>query len=180
MKSRFFKIIASLAIILFVVLIAYSVLTYLYPKKYSEYVERYALEYGLDINLAYSIIKCESNFNESSVSHANAIGLMQITADTLEWAALKANDKEVSANSLLSPEINIKYGCYIYSLFYSEFEDTTVALACYNAGRGNVLSWLGDKRYSDDSKTLKNMPFSETRNYIKKIENTRMIYELLY
>ena len=51
---------------------------YLYPKKYSDYVEFYSKEYNLDENLVYSIIKTESKFKEDAVSRKGAKGLMQI------------------------------------------------------------------------------------------------------
>ena len=50
---------------------------YIYPKKYSEYVEFYAKEYDLDENLVYSVIKAESKFDKEAVSKKGAKGLMQ-------------------------------------------------------------------------------------------------------
>ena len=41
----------------------------IYPKQYSEYVEKYAEEFDLDENLVYSVIKAESKFNEKAISH---------------------------------------------------------------------------------------------------------------
>ncbi len=180
MKQIIIKILSTLIILLIIVLLIYSSLVYLYPKKYSDYVEKYAIEYGLDKNLVYAIIKCESNFKKDSVSHAGAIGLMQITPQTYKWAAQKAKDTDLNENSLYNAEINIKYGCYIFSLFLNEFKVETNALACYNAGRGNVLKWLSDKKYSDDGITLKQIPFNETSVYVKKVLNTQKIYQLIY
>ena len=60
---------------------------YLYPKKYSDYVEFYSKEYNLDENLVYSIIKAESKFKEDAVSRKGAKGLMQIGDGTRDWAA---------------------------------------------------------------------------------------------
>lgn len=172
-----FSVITTLCILL---VATYNIMIYLYPRKYSEFVKKYADEYGLEQSLVYAIIKCESNFDPSCVSHAGAIGLMQITVPTFEWAALKANDTENTQSALYNQQINIKYGCYIFSIFYNEFADIKTALACYNAGRGKVLSWLENSEYSDDGILLKKIPYSETDNYVKKVKTVKQIYELLY
>lgn len=52
-----------------------QILKYIYPKKYSDYVEFYAKEYNLDENLVYSVIKAESKFKEDAVSRRGAKGL---------------------------------------------------------------------------------------------------------
>lgn len=180
MRAKHLNTLSAIVIFLVITLSAYGILTHLYPKKYSEYVEKYAAEYGIEKELVYAIIKCESNFRQDSVSHASAIGLMQITQSTFEWASQKFGDTEITSNSVYDPATNIKYGCCIYSLFYSEFGDVTTALACYNAGRGNVLKWLENKEYSDDGILLKSIPFKETSEYVEKVQNTKKIYELLY
>ena len=180
MKKSLTTTFSILFSLLITIVVAYCILTHLYPKEYSEYVERYSKEFGIDENLVYAIIKCESNFNSTSVSHAGAIGLMQITPDTLAWAAEKSGKNNVSHNTLYSPTENIKYGCCIFSLFYKEFKDTELSLACYNAGRGNVLKWLKNKNYSDDGIILKDIPFKETKEYVKRVLNTQKIYELIY
>ena len=45
---------------------------------------------------------------------------------------------------------------------------------------GNVNKWLSDKKYSSDGKTLYNIPFEETENYVKKVLKRREIYKKLY
>lgn len=166
--------------LILVTVIAYGVLTYLYPQKYKQYIEKYAAEYYIEPELIYAIVKCESNFKAESVSHAGAIGLMQITPETFKWAAQRAGDNTLTENSIYDAVTNIKYGCYIFSLFSKEFGNSETALACYNAGRGNVLKWLDNKEYSDDGIILKEIPFKETKEYVKKVINTAKIYKTLY
>ena len=172
------RILLSILIISIFLLLTFSILTHLYPRKYAEYVTEFSKEYSLNENLVYAIIKCESNFKHSSLSHAEAYGLMQITASTFEWA--KKLRKEDDKISIYDPRTNIDYGCYIFSYLYNEFSNTETALAAYNAGRGKVKSWLSNPEYSADNKTLTNIPFSETKNYIQKVKNTKLIYDLLY
>ena len=63
-----------------------EVYKYLYPKKYSDYVEFYSKEYNIDEDLVYSIIKAESKFKKDAVSRRGAKGLMQIGDGTRDWA----------------------------------------------------------------------------------------------
>ncbi len=160
--------------------VAFFTLRYLYPKQYFQEVEKYSQQYGIDTDLVYAVIKCESNFDKDALSHASAYGLMQITRETYEWAAKREKDSDFDNNSLFDPDTNIRYGCVIYSIFQNEFESPAVCLAAYNAGRGRVKSWLSDKNYSQDGKTLDKIPFSETENYVKKVLRTQKIYKLIY
>ena len=50
-------------------------------------------------------------------------------------------------------------------------------LAAYNAGEGNVAKWLDDAEYSDDGKTLTDIPFPETKAYVKKVDEAMKNYE---
>lgn len=181
MKRRFIKS----TIIFFVALIllagtAFFALRYLYPRQYSPLVQKYADNYGIEPNLVYAIIKCESNFNETALSSAGAHGLMQITESTYKWALAREKQRQSEPVSLFDPEVNIRYGCAIYSILIDEFSEPGVALAAYNAGRGRVLSWLSSDAYSSDGKTLDSIPFAETDNYVKKVLKTQKIYDLIY
>ncbi|MEG1972483.1 MAG: lytic transglycosylase domain-containing protein, partial [Oscillospiraceae bacterium] len=134
-----------------------------YPLKYEREVDKWAREFDVDPLLVYAVIDAESGFSPNAVSHANAHGLMQITEDTFEWAVWKMKTED-SFDDVFVPDVNIKYGTYILSLLTHEFGSVPVALAAYNAGRGNVLKWLKDKEISPDGKSLKNIPFEETKN----------------
>lgn len=180
LNSKLFKAFSVLVLLILVTVIAYGILTHLYPQNYKQHIEKYASEYNIKPELIYAIVKCESNFKAESVSHAGAIGLMQITPETFKWATQRAGDKNLTENSIYDAVTNIKYGCYIFSLFLDEFESEQTALACYNAGRGSVLKWLDNKKYSDDGIILKEIPFKETREYVKKVINTAKIYKTLY
>lgn len=179
------KILIILSFLILIVLIGINsssyVLKYLYPIKYSEYVEKYSLEYKLDKNLVYSIIKAESGFDPKAVSTSNAKGLMQILDSTGKWAAEKIKIKDFESSMLLEPKINIRIGCwYIAKLLNQYDQNTDLALAAYNAGSGNVSKWLKDTGFSKDGKTLDNIPFEETREYISKINKYKKMYKKLY
>lgn len=151
-----------------------------YPQEYSEYVEEYAAKYHVDKNLIYAIIHQESRFNPDAISRANARGLMQITEDTFEWLKMRMNDKETVYDDLFDPQTNIKYGAYFLSLLKKEFSVVSTQLAGYNAGMNITKTWLSDPLYSKDGKTLENIPYAETANYVKIVMYNYKMYKKIY
>ena len=135
---------------------------YLYPKKYSNYVEFYSKEYNLDENLVYSIIKAESKFKEDAVSRKGAKGLMQIGDGTRDWAAEELKLEKVD---IFKPQDNIRIGCWYLNRLYREFGDLDLVIAAYNGGSGNVKKWLADEEFSSDGENLETIPFKETASY---------------
>ena len=156
-----------------------SVLKTLYPLEYTEFVEVYARENNLSEDFVYAVIKCESGFENDAVSSVGAKGLMQIMPDTFDWIKMKLKD-DASYEDIFDPELNIEYGCYLYGYLMEKYESEELALAAYHAGTGNVNKWLKDAEYSDDGKTLKDIPFPSTKKYVTKVIETKKIYQKLY
>ncbi len=160
--------------------IAYeAVQEFMYPQKYTEYVEKYAEEYGISEILIYSVIHTESGFDPDAVSSAGAIGLMQMTEDTFDWLLTKTEEDYVFED-LFTPEVSIKYGTYFLSILQDEYEITSTVAAAYHAGMGNVSSWLENPEHSDDGQRLKNIPISDTAHYVDKIMNAIEKYNSIY
>lgn len=152
-----------------------------YPIEYAEIVAKEATANQLDPALVYSVIKVESNFNPDAVSRAGAIGLMQITPDTFEWLQTKLkSDAKYETQELLNPEINIRYGCKFLSILLEKYGNERTALSAYNAGIGNVNSWLKDPDISQDGTMLDNIPYEETRNYVNAVLKNYKEYSNLY
>lgn len=150
----------------------------IYPLKYERYIFESADEYELDPYFVMAVIKAESNYKPNAHSGI-ARGLMQITDDTAQWIANKMNI-EISESDIENPELNIQMGCYYLDYLSKLYSDTNVVLAAYNAGMGNVSKWLADENFSHDSKTLFEIPFAETKNYVKKVAKYENIYKKLY
>lgn len=136
-----------------------------YPVEYSSYIIKYADKNNLDPYLVIGVIKQESNFIADARS-PYAGGLMQLTEETADDYAKKMGLKQYN---YMDPETNISIGCYLLSELIDKYGYTDTALAAYNAGMGNVDSWLANPEYSKDGKTLYYIPFSETRHYVQKI-----------
>ena len=152
-----------------------------YPCHYEEFVTKYSEKYGVDKWLVFSVIRTESGFKNNAISEADAKGLMQITKETYEWAQQRKNlPYALSHDTLYNPETAIDFGSYILSLLISEFSSEETSMAAYHAGWGNVKSWLKNESYSKDGKTLFDIPFPETKKYVKKVMKTKEIYQRLW
>ena len=181
-KKRF----ASLLTVLLIVILGLSAILNIgkikqniYPEKYSLFVEKYAKKYNLDKYMVYSIIKAESNFDEDVSSVKGAVGLMQIMPDTADEIARKAGIEGYSAEKLFDPETNIHIGCYYLTFLLERYSgDFVSAAAAYNAGYGNVDSWLA--QWQSDKVIAEEIPFGETKKYIEKVKNYYNKYIQLY
>ena len=163
-----------------------SIIKRFYPLKYKSYIIKYTAEYELDPYLISAIIKVESSYNPRAESKKSAKGLMQITPSTGKWVAEKLNITEFNDEMLYDPEQNIRIGCWYINNLIEEFgspkdeNNLVLILAAYNGGRGNVNKWLSDKEHSKTGKYLDDIPFKETRDYIKKVKYNYKIYKWLY
>lgn len=147
-----------------------------YPEKYKYYVEKYAEEYKIEKELIYAIIKAESNFRETIISSKDAIGLMQLLESTANDVA-KGMDLEITKEKLLNPDININLGTKYIASLIEKYENTELALAAYNAGRGNVDKWIEEGIIKADGTDVENIPYKETNNYIRKVMRNYKIYK---
>ncbi|MBB6713693.1 lytic transglycosylase domain-containing protein [Clostridium gasigenes] len=172
-------------IILIALVITYFSLTfimkeYVFPYKYSEYVDKFSEEYDIDPLLVLSVIKTESDFKEDALSIREAKGLMQIMDKTGEWAGKEIGMNYFLPNMLFDPKINIRMGCWYLANLESEFTDLDLVIAAYNGGSGHVKEWLENKEYSKDGKKLDYIPFPETKKYVDKVKTNYSIYKYLY
>ncbi len=151
-----------------------------YPMEYSEYVEKYSKEYGVDKFLVYAVIKTESGFRADAVSNVGARGLMQITEVTFDWIKLRLGDSESEFYDMYNPETNIRYGCWFLGFLCEEFGNIETVAAAYHAGRGKVNEWLGNKNYSRDGVHLDTIPGRDTAHYVSKVTGAVDIYIRLY
>ena len=154
-----------------------------YPKKFSDAVESAAEEFDLPENLIYAVIKAESGFNQRAVSSAGALGLMQIMPSTYESDIKeKLGFDKSGKDALFNYVINVRSGAYYLSYLYKYCGDLETALAMYNAGIGNVQTWLKQKEYSSDGKTLRldKIPVTETRVYVSRVMYYYEQYNIVY
>jgi len=148
-------------------------------KEIQRYVDSSCEEFGVPKAMVFAIIKAESNFDQHARSSADARGLMQVTSVALKDIN-RILSEDYTLTQMYDPEINIRCGVAYLSVLYRKYGIYDTAFAAYNAGQGNVDNWLLDKRYSYDQKQLYNIPFKETKNYVKKVNHYYREYQKQY
>ena len=182
-RFRKLKFIFSISVILFVLYFAFGggrtlYYKWQYPVKYYESVKMATLG-GFDDTLVFAIIKVESNFDTNAVSPRGAKGLMQLMPDTAKWCAdtMRLDFEYVMFNPSHNTRIGVWYLTYLLDRYNGNL---TNAVAAYNAGPGNVDRWLSSGNV-DSGGSLVNIPFAETRQYVKKVMKAHKIYsEIIY
>ncbi len=141
---------------------------------------------SLTESLIFAIIRQESFFDPKALSHAGAKGLMQLMDMTAAEVAGKLNVKEYN---LFSPETSIQFGSFYLSEMKRRLEGETLqAVSAYNAGIGRVRRWLGEfppelpgkSPVAEECLFVESVPFSETRNYAKRVFTSQSVYSALY
>lgn len=152
-----------------------------YPLSYEEKISEASQKYKVDEALICGIIKTESNFDPQAVSSAGAIGIMQIMPSTLEWMQYAYRDSQETEDKLYDPEFNIDVGTQVISVLIERYDGCVETAVCaYNAGLGNVDEWLENPKYSHDGKTLYEIPYPETKNYVQRVMTNKNMYQSLY
>ncbi len=153
----------------------------LFPRPYWTDLKRYSVLNGLDPFLVASLIRQESEFNPGAVSHANAIGLMQLLPATGKKVAKQLRVRKFSKERLLLPEINLQLGTRFFRDMVDQYNGRLeYALAAYNAGTDRVDAWLAAGKFRDPEEFVESIPFTETREYVQAILRNAMVYKRLY
>ncbi|NLB18480.1 MAG: lytic transglycosylase domain-containing protein [Syntrophomonadaceae bacterium] len=172
---------------IFIILTLFTILTFphwitiFYPTPHRDIVIEYSEQFEIDPLLVFALIKVESRFSPEATSSSGAKGLMQLMPDTARWAANQMKITEFDESKLSDPETNIQLGSWYISDLSREFDSRLpIVLAAYNAGRGNVREWLIKGVWDGTEENLYGIPFTETRNHVKKVMNEYQIYRTIY
>jgi soluble lytic murein transglycosylase len=150
------------------------------PLRHDDIIRQQASDKHLDPALIAAIIYEESRFRDQT-SHAGARGLMQITPETADSIAKHSGGVRFKQEDLADPQINISYGAYYLRLLLNHYGgNETLAIAAYNAGIGNVDSWVASAGGADNFDTAEHIPFPETRAYVENVLQRREDYRHNY
>jgi soluble lytic murein transglycosylase-like protein len=149
-----------------------------YPLEYESAIRENAQKRNLDPYLVMGLIRQESGFDPTARSRVGASGLMQIMPATGRELAGKLRAL-LSEGYLYDPATNIRLGTFYLRQLIDRFGGVEeLAIAAYNGGQGNVRKWQQANRRPLDE-FVESIPFSETRNYVKRVTMLRSTYAAL-
>jgi soluble lytic murein transglycosylase len=152
----------------------------LYPLGWGENIGEAARRARLDPFLVAAVVREESSFYPRAVSRVGARGLMQLMPATARPMA-EVRGLPFNAGDLLDdPGANLEMGAAFLSGLVKEFGDVRLAVAAYNAGPGRLRQWWKARRTSDIEAFVEQIPYDETRQYVKRVMLSWREYTRIY
>ena len=149
-----------------------------FPLAHKKYIEKQANHEKINPAWAFAVIRQESAFTTDARSSAGALGLMQLMPRTARQVARSLRIKRPKHRDLLKSNINIKLGVRYLRKLQERFKGNSVlATAAYNAGGYRVKTWLPKNEPQSADLWIENVPFTETRKYLKRVLTYTIIYE---
>ena len=148
-------------------------LRYLAP--YREAFNEHAAAHELEEAWVLGVVRQESRFIASAKSSAGARGLMQLMPTTAQWVAKRIGLKDYSLARVTEIDTNVTLGTRYLKLVLDDLGHPVLASAAYNAGPGRARRWR-DVKPLEGAIYAESIPFSETRDYVKKVMSNTMYY----
>ena len=152
-----------------------------FPRIHLNHTTQIAARHSVDPHLVWAVMRQESRYDASAVSPAGALGLMQITPGA---AGLSRSHGKIPAKAIaeiLDPKQNVSLGIKILSKNLAGFNGKIIpAVASYNADIRKVREWLHKNGKMKNDEFIENMPYIETRIYVKKVLAGYRAYSRLY
>ncbi|MDR0224987.1 MAG: lytic transglycosylase domain-containing protein [Burkholderiaceae bacterium] len=150
-----------------------------FPMPFHDTVLARSRSIGLDPAYVYGLIRQESRFIMDARSGVGASGLMQVMPATARWTARKIGMTDFSPAMINDRDVNITIGTAYLKLALDDFDGSmALAAAGYNAGPGRPRNWRNGP-VLDAAIWAENIPFSETRDYVKKVLSNTTNYAAL-
>ena len=152
----------------------------IYPLIYYNQINNQAKNNNNNTALMLAIVREESHFNHKAKSSVGATGLMQLMSETAQEIALK-NNISFNEEDLTDPDYNIMLGNIYYQTLRNLLDNLDIsAIASYNGGIGSVQRWKTYLSYNDTDEFVEQIPYEETRDYVKKVFSSYWNYIRIY
>jgi soluble lytic murein transglycosylase len=155
-----------------------------YPLEYADWISAEAKTNGVDPLLVHALIREESRYNPDALSRVKALGLMQLMPGTAYGVAKRLSVPLSGTQEVLKPDLNIKLGTNYLAYTLRRFDNNALlAIASYNGGPNAVQSWFQQHKLagnSDFDTFVENIPYRETRDYVRKVFGSYWTYEQIY
>lgn len=180
-RRRLWLVLLVAAVLLVTAVTSRPALRLFFPIRYASLISEAAEAYRLDPPLLAALIRVESGWNPYARSAKGAVGLMQLMPETAAWIARQKGVGRGEVQELTDPRVNIDYGSWYLRMLLDDFKgDVVLALAAYNSGWGTVRGWLKEQVWSGRPDEVDQIPFPETRAYVRRVLATWKWYARLY
>ena len=150
-----------------------------YPLPFRDVFTEYAKTYGLDVAWVLGLVRQESRFISDARSSAGAEGLMQVMPRTARFVAQKIGLRNYLHKGVTEVETNVTLGTGYMRLVLDQLGHPVLASAAYNAGPSRARRWRDVNRPLEGAIYIETIPFSETRDYVKKVMANSVFYAAL-
>lgn len=151
-----------------------------YPLMFREPIAKSTAADGFAANLLQGLMREESALNPGARSPVGARGLTQVMPATAREVARRLKLPKFHPNQLWDPATNIRIGSWYLGSMLRKFGHPGLAAAAYNAGPGAVKRWLDAKPPGLFDEFVEEIPYGETRNYVKRVLRSYATYQYLY
>lgn len=154
--------------------------TTLHPRPWPGIVQAAARRHGVDPHLVWAVMREESMFVPDALSPVGARGLLQLMPATAAQVAARVGRVVPDDEALYDPDLNIELGTAYLAEMLRRYEGNVFrVLASYNAGPAAVDRWLARDPGREDAAWVEDIPFTETRNYVRKVLRSYIRYQML-
>ena len=148
------------------------------------YMAPYQVEFGaaardqdIDIEILYGIARQESRFVPDIVSSAGAVGVMQLMPGTARWVAKQLARTDYKTAQIAQVDLNTQFGAFYFKYWQDRLDKMpALAAAAYNAGPSRAQAWRPAAAPLEGAIWVETIPFTETREYVKKVLANAMLY----
>jgi soluble lytic murein transglycosylase len=150
-----------------------------YPLPFRDVFTEYAKTYNLDVAWVLGLVRQESRFISDARSNAGAAGLMQVMPRTARFVARKIGLRNYMHKGVTEVQTNVTLGTGYLRLVLDQLGHQVLASAAYNAGPSRARRWRDATRPLEGAIYTETIPFSETRDYVKKVMANSVFYAAL-
>ena len=155
----------------------YDDLALRYPLPFRRSFEQHSTSASIPATWALGVARSESLFMRDVRSRAGAVGLMQLMPSTGRTVARQIKLPYSGLDTLTDPHNNIRLGTsYLGDMAERYSGNRVLATAAYNAGPHRVDRWLPESGVIDARVWIENIPFNETRKYVRRVMAAETIF----